>query len=340
MIRSDRSLSPRIGGAMQIVDPNAPNRPPMSARLRALTAGMFFVALSLVPAIPARAAFPGRNGAIVFTRNWHIWTVQPDGTQTKLAAGSQPAWSPDGSRIAYVHTARFGFPNVWTMAADGSDKTQLTSGSNYRAQPAWSPDGTRLVFVIGHGSGHDLATIDEATPRDDPVLVTDTHDADEAHPAWSPTGTRIAYDVLACPSGELCSFRIGVVAPDGGNYQLLTPATGDEEIEPDWSPDASTLLFGSTRGTGSSFFDFDIYSIPASGGAVTRVLTAPAGTKNLSPAWSPDGTRFAFVHVRTNGKVSIRAAAADGTSSVRVCRAFAGWDSVAPDWQPINRVGS
>ncbi len=317
---------------MQLVDRNSPIRPRMSPRLRSLVVGLFFVSLGLVPALPAGAAFPAGNGAIVFTRNWHIWTVQPDGTQTRLAVGFQPAWSPDRSRIAYVHQTRFGTPNIWTMAADGSDKTQLTSGSNYRAQPAWSPDGARLVFVIGHDGGHDLATIDAVTPFEDPVFVTETPNADEAHPAWSPTGTRIAFDVLACPTGEPCSSRIGVVGPGGRNYLLLTAATGEEEIEPDWSPDASTLLFGSTRGTEDSLFDFDIYRIPASGGAVTRVLTAAAGTRNLSPAWSQDGTRFAYVHVRTDGKVSIRAAVAAGTSSVRVCGSSAGWDSVGPDW--------
>jgi Tol biopolymer transport system component len=318
---------------MAIVDSNAPSGPRTHVRGRSLPVALLVAAMSLAPAIPAGAAFPGGNGAIAFARNGHVWTVQPDGTQTKLAAGREPAWSPDGSRIAYVHNTRYGIPNIWTMAADGSDRTQLTSGSNYRAQPAWSPDGARLVFVLGRASDHDLATIDAATPFDDPVFVTDTPSADEAHPEWSPDGTRIAFDVLACPSGKPCSFRIGVVAPDGGNYTRLTPATGDEEIEPDWSPDSSTLLFGSDR-DGAGSFDFDVYSIPASGGTVTRVLTAPAGAINLSPVWSPDGTRFADVHRSAGSRVSIRTASADGTSSVRVCRAFAGWDSVGPDWQP------
>jgi hypothetical protein len=57
-----------------------------------------------VGANDAHAAFPGSNGAIAFARNGHIWKIEPDGTQVKLAKGEQPSWSPDGSRIAYIRS--------------------------------------------------------------------------------------------------------------------------------------------------------------------------------------------------------------------------------------------
>jgi Tol biopolymer transport system component len=291
---------------------------------------LFALGISLVVSTPADAAFPGGNGAIAFTRFWHVWTVQPDGTQTKLASGRDPAWSPDGTRIAYIHDNGLA-TNIWTMAADGSDKTQLTSANVFRSDPAWSPDGTRIVF----SDNQDLFVIDAVTPFADPVRITHTADAEEADPKWSPDGTAIAFDVLDCPTPEFCGTRIGVVAPDGDAYTLLTAAIGAVEFEPDWSPDSTTLLFDSNRHADPGDpFDFDVYSVAASGGTVTRVLRAAGDRENISPAWSPDGTRFVYVHETLAGTLSIKTAAADGTSSVRVCRAWIDLYSVGPDWQP------
>jgi Tol biopolymer transport system component len=284
--------------------------------------------------IPSQATFPGRNGAIAFTRNGHVWAIQPSGAQVKLAKGSEPAWSPDGTRIAYLRPGRR-VGQIWTMAADGTDRIPVLTDFDFFSAPSWSPDGTQLVFSGRGQSGpanHDLYTIAAEPPFGEAVPITDTPEADEEFPAWSPDGTRIAFGVLGCPSS--CGDRIGVIDPDGANYTLLTPETFDDGLHPDWSPDSTTLLFESNRNDPDHFFDFDIYSIPSTGGAVTRITRAPGDARNATPSWSPDGTRFAYVHESRASRVTLRTAVLDGSSVVRLCRVSSFFDE-PPDWQPI-----
>src|SRR4051812_35631278 len=78
-------------------------------------------------AATAEAAFPGPNGKVAFDRGNDIWTVMPDGTgltnltNTPDIGEGGAAWSPDGTRIAFVSNRRYEVPNYWVMNSDGSD---------------------------------------------------------------------------------------------------------------------------------------------------------------------------------------------------------------------------
>jgi Tol biopolymer transport system component len=56
-----------------------------------------------------------------------------------------PAWSPDGSQIAYGSSNAN--VQVWVMAPDGSAKSALTAGPSNNTEPRFSPTGDRIVFV-------------------------------------------------------------------------------------------------------------------------------------------------------------------------------------------------
>jgi dipeptidyl aminopeptidase/acylaminoacyl peptidase len=148
---------------------------------------------------PAEAAFPGENGRIAFTENPfgdskddEIYTILPDGSDRRQLTSttdgaSNPAWSADGTKIAFNCVHGFTF-EICTMNADGSGLRQLTPTDGLDgSQPVWSPDGTKIAFL---------------TNRDIYVMNADgsgvsrlTNDAYiEFAPAWSPDGTKIAFE--------------------------------------------------------------------------------------------------------------------------------------------------
>jgi len=95
-----------------------------------------------------------------------IFSVNSDGSnwQELTDDGTQPVWSPDGSRIAYV-SERDGNPEIYVMNADGSDQQRLTTNSFVDYQPSWSPDGAQLAFAsseVLHGR-LDIYILDVAT---------------------------------------------------------------------------------------------------------------------------------------------------------------------------------
>jgi TolB protein len=92
---------------------------------------------------------------------------------------SEPAWSPDGKRIAYVSSADHTGPlAIWVMNADGTGKHQLTFPQAGDSSPSWSPDGRKILFtcsaypisdicvVNADGSGRRRLTEDDAENRD------------------------------------------------------------------------------------------------------------------------------------------------------------------------------
>jgi TolB protein len=170
-----------------------------------------------------------------------IYVIPLDGSkpERRLTKGSapevDPAWSPDGRRIAFARQVRGSF-DLFSVRTDGSRERRLTNTPGVdEASPAWSPGGSRFAFSrydagLERGSG-DLWTAD-ASGRHDRKLLGDEHDY--AWPAWSPDGRRIAL---------LKDSQVSVMSANEGIPRPLTRPGDFKESRPSWSPDGTRLAF-------------------------------------------------------------------------------------------------
>lgn len=308
---------------------------PTTAGLRAATVAM--LVLALAPGSPARAAFPGANGEIVFERELpagshtqvDLFAITAAGTGLRRLTSTPnlnefgPAWNAAGTRIAFWRTpAPFGPGTVWTMDSAGGTPHRLTTGIDAR-DPAWTPDGSRLVFTRETSDGSDLWSM-RASDGANLHEVTSGAPLD-FEPAWSPDGTRIA-------------FTRGSAEGDVGDIYVLTVATGvvtrvthsattyDHQVA--WSPDGTRLVFERDGNTASS-----IYTVAAAGGAVVRLTNG--AFFDVGPAWSPDGTMIAFGSDRSGDFLDDLWLMNTGGTGKHDIRSLTGSEAI-PDWQPVQ----
>jgi Tol biopolymer transport system component len=173
-----------------------------------------------------------------------IRIVRTDGTGDRQVVGlraTHPAWSPDGSRIAFVAGGQDGIPDIWVVAVDGTGLVDLTGAADpepyAEENPQWSPDGSRLVltgWVVAPEYGaccspnRELFSI--AADGTDLRRLTRSP-LQEFFPAWSPDGTKIAFSATNPDLGGQAG--IFVMNSDGTN---VAPISNADAQEIDWQP--------------------------------------------------------------------------------------------------------
>jgi TolB protein len=128
---------------------------------------------------------------------------------TDVGNDTQPAWSPDGKRIAFT-SDRAGNQDVYTMRANGRGLRRLTGTPAEDSSPSWSPNGRRIAFTSDRNGSEDVFTM---TARGKALRRLTRSSADEGDPAWSPNGRRIAYAVAG--------RGLYVMSPTGGGKRRL-----------------------------------------------------------------------------------------------------------------------
>lgn len=261
---------------------------------------------------------------------------------------TDPAFSPDGTLLAFVRWHASGVANVFVVPLSGGEPKRLTFDNLKVEGLTWEPDNRHLVFSSNRGGPFGLWRVDidggpaqrvpqsgraaftPAMSRDGKQLVyeewtgaTNIFSVDPVHPNAEPKQitetTRWNWNPAAAPDGKHIAFasdrsgssEIWVADRDGGDALKLTAFGGPYTSGPAWSPDSQHIVFDSPAVDGN----FDIYEVDAQGGAPKRLTTSP--TEDRFPHYSPDG-KWIYFSSRRSGAWEVWRMPATGGDATQV----------------------
>lgn len=229
-----------------------------------------------------------------------------------------PAWSPDGSKLAYV-SFESGRSAIYVQNVETAQRTRIASFKGINSAPAWSPDGRRLAFTSSRSGNADIYLLDLASRK--LTRVTSSR-AIDTEAAWSPDGGSIIFTSDRGGSPQIYRIAIGASGPTGKARRVTYE--GNYNARASFSPDGSRLVMVHRAGAG-----FQIAVQDLKGGQVSIVADTRLGE---SPSFAPNGDMVLYA-TEVGGKGVLEAASVDTPTRQRL--GFARGDVREPAWSPL-----
>lgn len=277
-----------------------------------------------------------------FGHSYEIETASIDGTDIRRLTDNDrmdnfPAWSPDGTRIAFIAD---GYPeskrpessprllSLFTMAPDGSGVKEITPGIDnvVMRPPVWSPTGSSVAFVMKDRKRFVEVIYTVGTEEgSEPTNISDTLSA----PSWSPDGDRLAF--VAVDDGD--GISLFTAASDGTDRTMVTQIFDDmtgfnsgiggyATYTVSWSPARDRILYP----CGTPWQDWTTCVVSTNGHPVGRGHEFESYNHDyILASWSPDGARIAVRTVMigraAQGRILLYTMAPDGSGVEHLIRA-------------------
>jgi TolB protein len=225
-----------------------------------------------------------------------------------------PAWSPDGTKLAYVSFQKKK-PIIYVQSLTGGTQEVLANYKGNNSAPAWSPDGSKLAIVLTYAANSQIYTI--SANGGDLKQITKSNSID-TEPVFSHDGSQIYFS--SDRGGKPQIYKV----PAGGGSASRVTFEGAYNVSPRFSPDGKSLAY--IRNDGGKF------RVALQDLESGQVQLLSEGSQDESPSFAPNG-RMILYATKVRGRGALAAVSSDGKVRQRLNDATG--DVREPAWGPL-----